>query len=272
MKRFFMGGVFMFRFFNYYRLLGIILFLSGLHFTFRTGDIVILKYVGLFLMFVGGYDIITGKNMKIATAIKTPMPEKTITDNSKDTVMTNKKIIGKLLKANTIIGVATLAIAIIFFMSSGFIAKKIFNYSDVKNNFNYSSALTSDVPANATSVVKYKNCSKLLLNDKVIIRVNSLESNSKNSSLNITIENNGPSDIQLIGSNKFELVDESGNHFKFKQEDSIGVYNSANKSATTDYRLVFEPLSNPSKSISFKGQIWTMNGGVQDLPFSIDIK
>ena len=276
-----MGGVFMFRFFNYYRLLGILLFLSGLQFTFKMGDLAVLKYVGLFLMFVGIYDIITGKSMKISTAFKTPMPKKDIPHsvtneeskvNIKDTVITDKKFIGKFIKVNTIIGVATLALAIIFFMSSDFWAKKIFNYSEVKNDFNYSSAIASDIPANATSVLTFNNCSKLFLNDKVILRVNSLESNTKNSTLNITIENNGTSDIELIGSNKFELIDESGNHFKFKQEDSIGIYTSAYRSSTTDYRLVFQPLTNPSKSISFKGQIWTLNGGVQDLPFSIKVK
>ena len=68
----------MFRFFNYYRLLGIVFLLSGLQLTFRTPDIAIIKYVGLFLMFVGCYDIITGKSMKIATAIKTPTPKKDV--------------------------------------------------------------------------------------------------------------------------------------------------------------------------------------------------
>ena len=271
----------MFRFFNYYRLLGIILFLLGLELTFRTGDITILKYIGLFLMFVGGYDIITGRSMKVFTAVKTPLIKKSINSevakdesevNSKDSFNINKSLFSKFFKINTIIGVATLAIAIIFFMSSGFIAKKYFNYSEVKHDFNYSSALTTDVPTTSTSVVTFKYCSKLLLNEKVILKVNSLESNTKNTSLNISIENNGPSDIQLFGSNKFELVDESGNHFKFKLEDSIGIYTSADKSTTTDYRLVFDPLSNPSKSISFKGQIWTLNGGIQNLPFNINIK
>lgn len=271
----------MFRFFNYYRLLGLILFLSGLELTFRTGDITILKYIGLFLMFVGGYDIITGRNIKVSTAIKTPMIKKSINSKvakeesaviSKGSFIVNKGFFSKFFKINTIIGVTTLAIAIILFMSSGFIAKKYFNYSEVKHDFNYSSALSTDVPTTATSVVTFNNCSKLLLNEKVILKVISLESNTKNSSLNITIENNGPSDIQLFGSNKFELVDESGNHFKFKQEDSIGIYTSADKSATTEYKLVFDPLSNPSKYISFKGQIWTLNGGVQNLPFSINIK
>jgi len=271
----------MFRFFNYYRLLGIIFFLSGLQLIFRTGDITILKYVGLFLMLVGSYDTITGKSMKISTAIKTPMPKKNIHSvvtkeesigNAKNTLRIDKKIIGKVLKINTIVGLATLGVAIIFFMSSGFIAEKYFDSSDAKQDFNYSSALTSNVAASATSVINYKNCNKLLFNGKVILRVNSLESNTKNSTLNITIENNSTSDMELFGSNKFELVDKLGNQFKFKQEDSIGIYKPAEKSSKTNYELVFEALSRSSKSISFKGQIWTINGGVQELPFSINIK
>lgn len=280
MKTFFMGGDFMFRFFNYYRLLGIIFFLSGLQLIFRTGDITILKYVGLFLMFVGSYDTITGTSMKISTAIKTPMPKKNNpsevtkeeTGKAKNTFKIDKKIIGKLLKVNTIIGLATLGVAIIFFISSGFIAEKYFDSSDVKQDFNYSSALTSNVAASATSVINYKNCCKLFLNGKVILRVNSLESNTKNSTLNITIENNSTSDMELFGSNKFELVDKLGNQFKFKPEDSIGIYKPAEKSSNTDYKLVFDALSSSSKFISFKGQIWTINGGVQELPFSINIK
>lgn len=270
----------MFRLFNYYRLLGIVFLLSGLQLTFRTPDIAIIKYVGLFLMFVGCYDIITGKSMKMAAAIKTPMPKKdTPTVELKDennyinkgSFMPSKKFIGQFLKANIFIGVITLAIAITFFMSSGFLAKKYFNYKEVKSDFNYSSALTSDIPANTISV-KYNNCSKLLLNDKLRLVVNSLESSSKNSILNITIENNSTSDIQLFGTNKFELIDETGKHFKFRQEDSIGIYKSADKSTKSEYKLVFEPITTPSKSINFKGQFWRINGGVQDLPFNIDIK
>ena len=66
--------------------------------------------------------------------------------------------------------------------------------------------------------------------------------------------------MELIGSNKFELVDKSGKHYKFNQEDSGGISEPAVKSIKTDYTLVFEPLSGSSKSISFRGQIWTLNG------------
>ena len=69
---------------------------------------------------------------------------------SKTIFKIDKKIIGKLLKVNTIVGLATLGIAIIFFIYSGFIAKEYFDSSDVKRDFNYSSALTSDVAASAT--------------------------------------------------------------------------------------------------------------------------
>ena len=273
----------MFRFLNYYRLVGFMLFLVGLELTFRNNGFILIRYLGIFLLCVGAYDVITGKSMKMSTIVNSPMPQKNTPTNSQEEIpkkeesfkFDRKNIIKNLLKKNAILSILMLGAAVFLFNSSSTLTKKFFSYQDVNTKVNFPNyAESTDIKTTVAEPVKETiNLSTSYLKNQVVIKINSIEKTPKNTYLNVTIENNSKKGIQLSDLEKFQIVDDNKNIYKLTVSNlSYNILNPIDASSSADLKLPFQCSDSSSKIMKFKGQFWILTNGVQEVPFEMDIK
>jgi len=273
----------MFRFFNYYRLLGFMLFLAGLELTFRNNGFLLIRYLGIFLLCVGAYDVITGKSMKMATIINSPMPQKNAPKGSEEAAplkeepgsFNRKDFIKNLLKKNAILSILMLGAAVFLFSSSSTLTKKFFSYQNVNTKVNIPNYTeNAEIKTTAAEPVKETiNLSTSYLQNQVVIKINSIEKTPKNTYLNVTIENNSKKGIQLSDLEKFQIVDDNKNIYKLTISNlSYNILNPIDASSSADLKLPFQCCDSSSKIMKFKGQFWILTNGVQEVPFEMEIK
>lgn len=276
-------GYFMFRFLNYYRVLGFVLFLAGLELTFRSNSFILLRYLGIFLLFVGAFDVITGRSMKASAIINAPMPNKASSTHPDDVQATKsvpiafdkKNIIKSLLKKNAIFSIIILLAAVIIFKSSGSIGKKLFSYQDVNTKANVPNYF-EDTGLSASKiepVIETVNLSSSYLKNQVVIKINSIEKTPKGTYLNISIENNGKKSVQLTNYEKFVIVDSNNTVYNLVRSNcSYKIFDPIDCSSSSELKLAFAPCDSASKITKLKGQFWALDNGVQEVPFEIVIK
>jgi len=273
----------MLKFLNYYRVLGFVLFLAGLELTFRSNSFIILRYLGIFLLFVGAYDVITGRSMKASAIINAPMPKKASPAKPEDVQATEnvpaafdkKNIIKSLLKKNAVFSIIILLFAVIIFKSSGAIGRKLFSYQDVNTKVNVPNyfADTEISTTNIEPVIETVNLSNSYLKNQVVIKINSIEKTPKGTYLNITIENNGKKSVQLTNYEKFQIIDSNNSIYSLVRSNcSFKIFDPIDVSSSSELRLAFAPSDSASKITKFRGQFWALDNGVQEVPFEIIIR
>jgi len=273
----------MFRFLNYYRVLGFVLFLAGLELTFRSNSFILLKYLGIFLLFVGAFDVITGRSMKASAIINAPMPKNTSSTNTGNVQATEipsaafdkRNIIKSLLKKNAVFSIIILLIAVILFKSSGSIGRKLFSYQDVNTKINSPNYFgdTELSTSKVEPIIETINLSKAYLKDQVVININSIEKTPKGTYLNISIKNNGKKSVQLTNYEKFEIMDSNNSTYNLVRSNcSYKIFDPIDASSSSELKLAFSPCESASKITKFKGQFWALDNGVQEVPFEIVIK
>lgn len=269
--------VYIMRFLTYYRLLGVFWFLVGMELTFNLKGFRVIKYMGVLLIIVGLYDIITGKSFKNSARenMEAAEKDKDNKESIRDFIRKHKsekplELILKILKKNSLAGIITVGISVVIFLSLGPITTSYFSPSKDAQAKNGSAG--KNVSADKNSNLSKLTNSKLELDNKqLIISAEEVEQSSEGTYIKLKIDNHGKHALNLTDTSKTTLTDARGNIYELILSGSKNFFSSLEPGNSMECVLHFKRVEDFSNA-ELKSQLWSTENGITNYPFTLKIK